>query len=118
VKSAIWLVVAMGCAGGGSSPSGDTAADEPAICVGAPVVTWDNFGAGFVTQYCDACHASTTLDRHDAPDDVTFDTEDEIWSHADRILVRAAGDAPTMPPMGGVPDDDRTLLEIWLTCDR
>ena len=105
----------------GAVESADTGAEPaeptgPEICLDAPVTTWDNFGAGFVTQHCSACHASTTPDRHDAPADVTFDTEEQAWQWAERILARAASETPTMPPQGGVSEDDRYLLEVWLNC--
>lgn len=116
---AVWLLVLVGCTPDPVDPA-DTGEDPaftgPAICEDAPVTTWDNFGAGFLTQHCLACHASTAPDRHDAPDDVTFDTEEEAWTWSERIVARAAGEAPTMPPQGGVSADDRYLLEVWLTC--
>lgn len=95
----------------------DTGSVDP-LCVDAPVVTWSSWGEGFVSQNCQSCHRSTTTDRRGAPEEVTFDTEDSALSHADRILARAAGEAPTMPPSGGVSEDDRYLLEVWLTCWR
>lgn len=104
----LWIALAAtGClADGGNS----------GLCATAPVTTWDNFGAGFVAQSCDTCHSATTLDRHGAPPDVTFDTEEEVWEWSDRILERTTGETPTMPPQGGVSDDDRYRLEVWLTC--
>lgn len=89
---------------------------ESRLCADAPVTTYDNFGAGFLTQSCATCHASTTLDRNGAPPGVVFDTEEDVWAQADRILAVTAGDAPTMPPQGGVTEDDRYRLEVWLTC--
>lgn len=97
-------------------PSDDTGEPVDPICVDAPVVTWNNFGEGFLVENCQACHASTAPNRHDAPESVTFDTEEDVRTWKDRILARAAGDAPTMPPMGGTSPDDRYLLEVWLTC--
>jgi cytochrome c5 len=112
-----------GCDGGEGTPedSGATAADSggpvaTGVCVDAPVVTYANFGRGFMTQHCQSCHASTTPDRHDAPEAVTFDDEEQVWAQVDRILARATGPEPTMPPQGGVSDDDRYLLEVWLSC--
>jgi uncharacterized membrane protein len=93
----------------------DTAVD--AFCADAPVTTYDNFGQGFVLQHCQSCHASTSENRYDAPDELDFDDEDAIWGNAERILARAAGDAPTMPPQGGVEEADRVRLEQWLLCE-
>lgn len=103
----------------GPDDTGTPVTEElPEICVDAPVVTYDNFGKGFVTEACQPCHASTTLDRHDAPDNIVFDTEQQVWIWSGTILEVATGEEPTMPPEGGVSDDDRYLLEVWLTCDE
>lgn len=101
-----------------SAPVGETGGPDPAdpTCDEAPVVTWDNFGRGFLVENCQACHASTAPDRHGAPIEVVFDTEGDARAWKDRILARAAGEAPTMPPMGGTSADDRYLLGVWLTC--
>jgi uncharacterized membrane protein len=107
----LWLI---GCAA--DVETADTAPPVPAICVDAPVTTWDNFGSGFTTESCQACHSSTSAARNGAPEDVTFDTEADVALHVDLMLDRATGEAPTMPPQGGVTEDDRQLLEIWLRC--
>ena len=96
-----------------TAESADTAVDA---CEGVPTVTYQSFGRGFLVENCDGCHASTTTDRHDAPENVTFDSVDEVWTWSNVILSVATGDAPTMPPRGGVSDDDRTRLTWWLTC--
>lgn len=88
----------------------------PSSCEGAPVTTWDNFGAGFLTENCQPCHASTSSDRQGAPENVVFDTEEDVWAVAPAILEMATGEEPLMPPRGGVSDDDRYRLEVWLTC--
>ncbi len=88
--------------------------EEP--CVDAPAATWDSFGRGFFTQHCTVCHAADSPDRHGAPPGVTFDSEAEVVALRDRILDRATGDEPTMPPTGGVSEDDRFLLERYLHC--
>ncbi|MBM4392256.1 MAG: hypothetical protein FJ090_14140 [Deltaproteobacteria bacterium] len=95
------------------SGSDDTAVDE---CADAAVVDWDNFGQGFLLMACQGCHASTTPERYGAPDDVTFDTVEQAWDRASDILRVAAGETPTMPPRGGVEDDDRVRLVWWLSC--
>ncbi len=90
-------------------------------CDDAPVVTYDTFGRGFLSTYCDGCHAPAVVDRQGAPANVVFDTRDRAAEFADRILARSApeGGAPvTMPPAGGIVAADIARLEIWLTCYR
>lgn len=89
---------------------------ETGLCADAPVLMWANFGQGFVLENCQSCHASTSLDRNDAPEEVSFDTLEQVRALSDRILARAAGAEPTMPPEGGVGDEDREKLELWLSC--
>lgn len=57
------------------------------------------------------------VNRGDTPADVIFDTEADAVRLAARIEARALGEAPSMPPEGGVSDADRALLAIWLRCD-
>ena len=89
---------------------------SPDLCEEVPLVNYNNFGQGFMTEHCQGCHASTALDRYGAPEDVTFDTVNQVWERADRILARAGGAEPSMPPADGVNADDRTRLEWWLQC--
>lgn len=89
---------------------------DTSSCETLPVVNYANFGEGFITHYCQGCHASTAPDRYDAPEAITFDDAAQIWALSDRILARAAADPPTMPPAGGTSEDDRTKLIWWLTC--
>lgn len=102
----------------GGTTGGTVDSGEPLdpLCVDAPVVTWDSWGQGFLGANCQSCHASTTSDRHGAPEEITFDERDSALAVADRILARSAGTEPTMPPSGGVSEDDRYKLEVWLTC--
>lgn len=111
---AILLALATGCTGGDDGSAGTTA--DSGFCATAPVSTYESFGSGFLTENCQTCHASTAPNRHDAPAEVTFDDAAQAWQWADRILARATGAEVTMPPMGGTTDDDRYLLEVWLSC--
>jgi hypothetical protein len=97
--------------------SGEGGADsgEP-FCADAPLVNWVNFGEGFILEACQGCHATETPNRYGAPEDVVFDTVALAWEEADRILARAGGDYPTMPPLGGSSADDRLKLRYWLEC--
>jgi hypothetical protein len=47
---------------------------------------------------------------------VFFDTVEDAWEWSDRILDRATGESPTMPPLGGVSEDERQKLAWWLLC--
>jgi uncharacterized membrane protein len=90
--------------------------DSAESCADAPLLTYDNFGRGFLTQNCQPCHAADAADRYDADPTVTFDTYDDVIANWDAIARVATGDTPVMPPSGGVPDEEREMLSIWLTC--
>lgn len=104
--------LALGC---GDKDSG---VEDSGLCATAPVTTWDNFGEGFLTQECQSCHGSerTGAERNGAPEAVFFDTEADALAQAVSILSVATGPSPWMPPMGGVGEDERYRLEVWLTC--
>lgn len=110
----MWLIWLLACTG--TDGGGDTAAAVDPMCADAPVVTYETFGAGFLAENCQSCHASTATDREGAPDHVTFDTVEDVWKHRTRVLGLAASEAPTMPPLGGTTAEDRERLRIWLTC--
>ncbi len=122
--ASMWLIptLLLTCA---DDPLTDSAPEETALsdtadtadpCFEVPLIDWNTFGQSFILHNCQGCHASYTENRHDAPEDVTFDSVDQVWTLADRVLARATGDSATMPPQGGVTDDDRTRLEWWLLC--
>jgi uncharacterized membrane protein len=102
----------------GFACTGPVGKDTGPSCEDAETVTWDNFGKGFLTENCQTCHASTAegYDRNGAPEEVTFDTKDQAWTWASRILIMATGENPLMPPEGGVGDDARLQLFWWLGC--
>ncbi|MCB9761629.1 MAG: hypothetical protein H6739_17425 [Alphaproteobacteria bacterium] len=110
-----WPAILLGIAGCGDKDTADSA-EVAALCVDAPVVTWENFGAGFISRECQACHGSNAENRNGAPEEVTFDAVNEVWFRADEVIARAAGEDATMPPQGGIEADDRYKLEVWLTC--
>lgn len=85
-------------------------------CETAPVLTWANFGEGFLLDNCQACHASSAADRHGAPTQVVFDTLDDVRAWEDRIMARAGSELGGMPPAGGVSETDRELLLAWIQC--
>ena len=69
-----------------------------------------------VKERCQPCHASTSPNRYGAPEDVFFDTHEDVMERKDQILEQATGEDPYMPPQGGVTENDLFLLETWLTC--
>ncbi|MBX7084005.1 MAG: hypothetical protein K1X88_32655 [Nannocystaceae bacterium] len=103
----------------GSSDSGDGGSSGGAIvCDEVPVITYDTFGAGFLSTYCNGCHGALVADRKGAPAEAVFDSREQAAAYAEKILARR--DPPEgvmpMPPAGGVTDDDAVRLEIWLQC--
>ena len=120
-----WVVFTCGC----QEETIDTPTPEPTptpaspstpvpatFCQGAPYVTWTTWGQGFTLGACQPCHASGAPDRQGAPADVVFDTHSDVQALKERILARCTGETPDMPPAGGVSDEDRYRLEVWLRC--
>ena len=90
--------------------------DTDAQCASSQL-TYDNFGAPFVTNWCRSCHSASLIPsmRQDAPTDVNFDTLDEVRTWSRRISL-TAGTTSDMPPAGGPTADERKLLVEWLRC--
>ncbi len=118
----IWLALLWGCTDDTDLPpppgtdTGTTAdSGVPAGCEDLPHVTYENWAWGFLTTYCQGCHASTAPDRYGAPEGVSFDDEAEALAWADRIEVRTLTQQD-MPPAGGVPSEELEILGWWLDC--
>ena len=111
-------LLGMGCQSAGDTvDTVDTAdPDLEAFCAEAPVVNYANFGESFMNHQCQGCHSSALEERFDAPIEVTFDSLEDVWLWRDRIIDRCDLDAPTMPPRGGVTDDELLMLHWWLKC--
>lgn len=77
--------------------------------------TWASFGDPFFRRQCGSCHAATAPDRFGAPEAVTFDTEAEVLAQRGAV-ERVILDAETMPPGGGISDEERALLRSYLAC--
>ena len=86
---------------------------DSGACLSLP--TYEDWAQGFFKGKCQSCHASTTPNRHGAPENVIFDTYPDIepWISAieQSVLVQE-----TMPPSGGVTEEERILLSQWLAC--
>lgn len=104
---------------GDTEAGGSGESDGLAPCEEQPVITYDTFGRGFLATYCDGCHGSAVVERQGAPPEVVFDSAAGASMFADRILARTAppdGSEATMPPVGGVTEEHRDRLIVWLTC--
>jgi uncharacterized membrane protein len=109
----IALALALACAGAEER-------DDAAFCAEAEAargeVDWDSFGHAFTVAYCTSCHSANNTDaRFGAPAGVDLDTEREVWELRERVRARVLEDA-TMPVGGGVFEEDRYLLDVYLTC--
>ena len=88
-------------------------ANDSAMCHEAP--TYDAWTKGFLKSKCQGCHAETAPDRFGAPEGIYFDTYDATVQRIE--LIRSSIlERETMPPAGGVTDDEKLLLQWWLDC--
>ena len=101
---------ATGRTGTDSADTGDTA-----DCSAAPEVTWEGWAQGFFRTYCASCHSASAPDRHGAPEDLNFDTLAEVQAQAAAIRGSVL-EQGSMPVGGGVTEEARTLLEVFLRC--
>ena len=89
--------------------------DTADICSTAPYVNWENKIRGLITTHCQGCHSSVTPYTYGAPESVNFDTEEDTISWKERIQIRVL-DEEDMPPAGGLLEEDKYLLQVWLSC--
>lgn len=90
---------------------------ESHTCPTSSAVTYDDFGKQFFDTWCQSCHAAAQTERNGAPDDVFFDTRDDIYRLRVQVYDQAAGSNGSMP-IGphGPSDADREKLADWLSC--
>lgn len=75
---------------------------------------YENFGAGFMTEYCQGCHAQGAIDREGAPVDIYFDAFADVLMHKETIIDELQEEQ--MPPAGGIPLEERDAAIEWLKC--
>ncbi len=65
-------------------------------------------------QHCIRCHShvNTGAQRNGAPPEVNFDTYESAIKSAQRANARIQ--AGTMPPDGGIPEEQRALFQKWI----
>jgi len=105
-SSLIAIVIALAACGNDRAYDCETSA-----------LTYETFGEPFMTSWCRGCHSAELYPtmRQDAPLDVNLDTLDEVRARKQKIReLTVVGDS--MPPRGGPSDEERALLDAWLTC--
>lgn len=127
-------VLLLGACSGGDEDYGPDKTEEPEpdqignerplpapsalLCEHGTYLTYNNFGNSFLGNYCTSCHHSALTEglRNGAPLEVDFDTSylAQLWRAS--ILVKAAGEAATMPPSQDVPAQERREFAEWLNC--
>jgi uncharacterized membrane protein len=105
----------IGCKG--QEELSDHACPTPTTGTQTSAITYDNFGKDFFNTWCQSCHGASVTDRNGAPDDIFFDTRDDIWEQRVQVFAQAADSNASMP-IGphGPSDADRKKLADWLAC--
>lgn len=103
-----WIVIWFSC-GTDQIDSGDSA------CQTRSAYQWEYFGEPFFMTYCLSCHSVASPERFGAPEGINFDSYDDVAAQSalirDSVLIRQS-----MPKGGGVSEDDRMALKIFLDC--
>ncbi|MBK7535228.1 MAG: hypothetical protein IPI49_07600 [Myxococcales bacterium] len=117
VSAVLWVALGALLVTGCADPADQPDDAQPPACE-TSYLTYQTFGAPFLTTWCRGCHASALpLDmRQGSPPQINFDDAEAARSQRARILARSVGEAPTMPPAGGPSAAERALLEEWLRC--
>ena len=75
---------------------------------------YENFGAGFLTEHCQGCHGRETSEREGAPANIVFDQKEDVLEHL--ALIQKEMEEDTMPPAGGLTDQEYEAFIEWLGC--
>ena len=121
IKSAVLFILCMGCtAETENKKQNDLAHRQSRQADDCDTLMWNytNVGQPFMMTWCTACHHSdlTAEWRANAPIGVDLNTHQLVQQYSDRILARATGESPTMPPAGGPSDEEIDRLRAWLEC--
>lgn len=89
-----------------------------ANCPKGTKITYANFGAIFIGNYCTSCHASelTGAERYGAPTGSDFETYKLLAVHLAGVKSKAGSGKTAMPPGDQVPAEERKLLDEWIDC--
>ncbi len=88
-------------------------------CPKGTMSSYENFGSGFMSQFCLACHSQkvpTNL-RAGAPLETNFDTAGDVQRWRALIILRTNSAAKNpMPPTQEIPKSQKAILSEWLEC--
>lgn len=76
---------------------------------------WANYGDIFFRDWCRSCHSANSPNRFGAPEEVNFDTLQEVRDDAAAIDASVM-DSRSMPWGGGITDAEREKLSAYLAC--
>ena len=93
----------------------DNQADTSSVCSEADQVEWNYWAKGFFDTYCRGCHSSEAIHRFGAPEQINFDSEDDVLSQADEIYSSVVT-RQTMPKGGGLEHKLVESLTLYLQC--
>ncbi|RMG20765.1 MAG: hypothetical protein D6729_02090 [Deltaproteobacteria bacterium] len=120
--------VFLACGGPGGMDGADGGPDasdtgpwerfEERPCPEDSILTWGNFGYGFVHDWCTGCHHSELPEgmRQGAPPEINLETQRGVRALAPLVWSVAADGHDRMPPAGGPSEEARRLLGEWLAC--
>jgi hypothetical protein len=107
---------------GSDGSTGEPPTEYPSLderpCPDDSFLTWENFGAMYLYNYCTGCHASglPADQRQGAPIEVNFDELADVRAWAPKVWARAGDQNATMPPVGAAGGEERALFGEWLAC--
>ena len=109
----IWFLLACGGVEDSAIKDEESAVIIAEACLDAP--TFEGWTKGFLRSQCQACHASTAVERYGAPESVYFDDYEAAVEHKE-LIASSVLERATMPPAGGVSEEEQQLLAWWLDC--
>ena len=87
-------------------------------CVKGTYLTYENFGAAFLSAHCRTCHSRTIAgqNRNGAPSSANFDSAQDASLYRGLILAKTQGTNPSMPPGLYLSTKQKVALAEWLDC--